>query len=447
MTHPPGASGETGSGRHRVVIVGSGFGGLFAAKFLRRAPVDVTLVDRTNHHVFQPLLYQVATGILSEGSIAPATRDVLKKHQNVTVELGEVVGFDLGAQLVDVVRPDGTESRLPYNSLIVAAGVTQSYFGHDEFADHAPGMKTLADALTHRQRILAAFESAEIADDLEEEREWLTFAVVGGGPTGVEIAGQIAEMARRTFRRDFRRIDPAGVRVVLFEGGDEILATFGDQLSDKGRRELERTGVEIRTSSIVTGVDDSGVVYRGPDGKTTRLETRTVIWAAGVQASPLAQTLADQSGATRDRAGRVEVQPDCTLPNHPEVFVIGDMMSLNGLPGVAEVAMQSGIHSARTIIHRLDGRTEPVPFVYRDLGSMAAISRRRAIVSFHGLRFWGFLGWIAWLFVHLLFLTGFKNRFAAVLSWFVSFLGHGRNERALVSFQRSQHLDRKRIEK
>jgi NADH:quinone reductase (non-electrogenic) len=421
------------SARHRVVIVGSGFGGLFAAKFLRRTPVDVTLVDRTNHHLFQPLLYQVATGILSEGKIAPATRTVLRKHENVRVELGEVTGFDLEHRTVAVVRPGGESAALAYDSLIVAAGVGQSYFGHDEFAEFAPGMKTLEDALAQRARIFGAFERAELEEDPDERRAWLTFAVVGGGPTGVEIAGQIAELARRALKRDFRRFDPAETRVVLFDGGKEILATFGDDLSRHGARELERTGVEIHTESIVTGVDENGVDVKGADGAVSRTAAKTVIWAAGVAASPLAKQLADASGAACDRAGRIEVLPDCTVPGHREVFAVGDMMALNDLPGVAEVAMQSGIHAARTIKKRLDGDTEPHPFKYRDLGSMAAVSRRRAIVSFHGLRVWGFLGWLMWLFVHLTFMTGFKNRFGAMLSWFSSFVGRGRAERALPS--------------
>lgn len=439
MTQRPGESREHASGKHRVVIVGSGFGGLFAAKFLRRAPVEVTLIDKTNHHVFQPLLYQVATGILSAGSVAPATRDILKKHQNVTVELGEVTRFDLDARTVAAVRPDGSESVIGYDSLIVAAGAGQSYFGHDEFAEHAPGMKTLADALDQRQRIFTAFEQAELEADAETRQQWLNFAVVGGGPTGVEIAGQIAEMSRRSLGLNFRRADPANVRVLLFEGGNEVLANFGDNLSRHAERELKKTGVETHTSSIVTGVDADGVDYKTPDGSTRRFDSKTVIWAAGVTASPLARLLAEATGAECDRAGRVEVLPDCTLPGHPEVFAIGDMVSLNNLPGVAEVAMQTGIHSARTIIHRLNGRTEAVPFEYRDLGSLAVISRRNAIVDMRGIKIWGFLGWLIWLFVHLAFLTGFKNRFAAVLSWSIAFLGHGRNERAIID--RQDHTD------
>jgi NADH dehydrogenase len=418
---------------HRVVIVGSGFGGLFAAKFLKRAPVEVTLVDRTNHHLFQPLLYHVATGILSAGEIAPATRDVLRKHDNVAVELGEVTGFDLEAKQVMVMRPGGRVATLPYDSLIVAAGVGGSYFGHDEFAEWAPGMKTLADALAQRERIFGAFELAELEDDPEVRKALLTFAVVGGGPTGVEIAGQIAELSRRALKRNFRRFDPSGVRVILFDGGKEILANFGDKLSGKATHELEQTGVEIHTGSIVTQVDADGVEVKGPDGKVTRYAAKTTIWAAGVQASPLAKMLADACGGECDRAGRINVLPDCSLPGHPEVFAVGDMMALNGLPGVAEVAMQTGIHAARTIKKRVAGGAEPQPFKYRDLGSMAAVSRRRAIVSFHGLRVSGWLGWLMWMFVHLTFMTGFKNRFTASLHWTMTFVGRGRGQRALIS--------------
>ena len=433
MGSPPGPT--RGSRRHRVLIVGAGFGGLFAAKFLRRAPVDVTVIDKTNHHVFQPLLYQVATGILSAGSIAPATRDVLKKHRNVTVQLGEVVGFDLEGRTAEVVRPDGTVTHVRYDSLIVAAGAGQSYFGHDEFAEFAPGMKTLADALDHRERIFKAFESAELETDPEVRQRWLNFAVVGGGPTGVEIAGQLAEMSRRSLGRNFRRADPTHARVLLFDGGPEVLANFGDNLSGHAERELTKTGVQIHTGCRVTGVDAEGVEYRGPDGAIGRFDAKTIIWAAGVTASPLARMLAEASGAESDRAGRVAVSPDCTLPGHPEVFAIGDMAALDNLPGVAEVAMQEGIHAARTIMHRLEGHTEPAPFVYRDMGSLAVISRWNAIVDLRGFKMWGPLGWVIWLFVHLLFLTGFKNRFAAVLSWSIAFLGHGRNERAIVNRQ------------
>ena len=417
--------------RHRVVVVGSGFGGLFAARFLRRAPVDVRLIDRTNHHLFQPLLYQVATGILSEGQIAPATRDVLRRQENLTVELGEVTGFDLEQRLVMTTRSEGRVDAVPYDSLVVAAGAGQSYFGHDEFRHFAPGIKTLADALELRMRIFGALERAELEEDPGLRAEWLTFVAVGGGPTGVEISGQIAELSRRALDRNFRRFDPRDIRVLLFDGGDEILASFGDRLSERGTRELRKTGVEIHTRSVVVGVDERGVDVKGADGTVTRYPGRTKIWAAGEAASPLARLLAEASGAGCDRAGRIEVQPDCSLPGHPDVFAVGDMMALDGLPGVAEVAMQTGIHAARTITRGLDGK-EAAPFRYRDLGSMAVISRRKAIVSFRGLRVSGFLGWLMWLVVHLTFMTGFKNRFLTLFYWLFSFVGRSRTERALL---------------
>jgi NADH dehydrogenase len=417
--------------RHRVVIVGAGFAGLFAARFLRRTAVDVTVIDRTNHHLFQPLLYQVATGILSDGEIAPAIRDILQGYRNVSVELGEVTGFDLEARAVTAVEPNGLVGSHPYDSLIVGAGGGQSYFGHDEYEEFAPGMKTLADALTQHAKIFGAFEMAELEPDPEKRKAWLTFVAVGGGPTGVEITGQIAELARRALKNNFRNFDPTTeTRVLLFEGGPEILAAFGDDLSGRATRELEDTGVEIHCRSIVTNIDADGVDVKGPDGEVTRYPAKTKIWAAGVAASPLAKLLADASGAEVDRAGRIQVLPDCTLPGHPEVFAVGDMMALNDLPGVAEVAMQTGIHAARTIHKRLDGKPTGA-FKYRDLGSMAAVSRRRAVVSFHGIRLSGFLGWIVWLFVHLTFMTGFKNRFTALIHWGLSFLGSGRGERAI----------------
>ncbi|MFZ0029841.1 MAG: NAD(P)/FAD-dependent oxidoreductase [Pseudolabrys sp.] len=422
-----------GTARHRVVIVGSGFGGLFAAKSLGRAPatIEVTLISRTNHHLFQPLLYQVATGILSEGQIAPATRDVLKKKRNVFVELAEVTGFDLKARHVTAVQPGGRKVTLSYDSLIVAAGVGQSYFGHDEYAEWAPGMKTLADALDQRARILGAFEMAELENDPDVRRAWLTFVVVGGGPTGVEIAGQIAELSRRALKHDFRRFDSGEVRVLLFEGGPEILATFGDKLSGIATRELEKIGVEICVNSIVAHIDADGVDVKGADGSVQHFAAKTKIWAAGVRASPLAKMLADATGAQCDRAGRIKVQPDCSLPGHPEVFVVGDMMNCNDLPGVAEVALQSGLHAAHVIRNRVRG-TKPTPWKYRDLGSMAAVDSRSAILSAHGVRLSGRIAWLMWLVVHITFMTGFKNRFTALIHWFLCFIGSSRLERAIV---------------
>ncbi|MGO9488656.1 MAG: NAD(P)/FAD-dependent oxidoreductase [Solirubrobacteraceae bacterium] len=424
---------------HRVVIVGGGFGGLFAAKFLRRVPVDVTVIDKTNHHTFQPLLYQLATGILSEGAVAPPLRQVLRKHRNVLVELADVTAFDLQARTVTAVRPMGPALTVPYDSLIVAAGAAGSYFGHDEFARFAPAMKTVDDALELRARIFGAFEMAELEEDPEAQRLWLTFAVIGAGPTGVEMAGQIAELSKRALKDNFRRIDPASARVLLFDGGNEPLATFGHNLCAKATKEIERVGVELRMHSRVTDVKPEGIVVQGADGEE-RVPCHTKVWSAGVQASPLGAMLADATGAGSDRAGHVEVLPDCTLPGHPEVFVIGDLMALNDLPGVAEVAMQSGIHASRTIKRRLEGDATAKPFVYRDLGSMATISRFRAVVSFKGIEVGGFIGWLMWAFVHLTFLTGFKNRWITLFRWLGAFVGNSRDERTITMHQVSARL-------
>jgi NADH:ubiquinone reductase (H+-translocating) len=424
---------------HRVIIVGGGFGGLFAARYLRRAPVQVTLIDRTNHHLFQPLLYQVATGLLSQGTVAPPLRETLRRHRNVQVELAEVTAIDVQARQVTAIRPDAQELVLDYDSLVVSAGAGQSYFGHDEFARWAPGMKTIDDALELRSRIFGAFELAETEPNEAARRAWLTFAVVGGGPTGVEIAGQIAELSRRALVGEFRTIDPRSSRVLLLEGGPEILATFGDRLSDKGRRELERIGVEIHTGSIVSEVDARSVVVKRKDGEE-RIDCMTKIWAAGVQASPLARLLAEATGATCDRAGRIEVLPDCTLPGHQEVFAVGDMMALDDLPGVAEVALQSGIHAAHAITRRVSGTGESKPFRYRDLGSMAAIGRFRCIVSFRGVRLSGFPGWVIWAFVHLTFLTGFGNRILTVFRWSFGLVGRQGSERTITVRQATARI-------
>lgn len=420
--------------KHRVVVIGAGFGGLFAARRLGRAPVDFTVIDRTNHHLFQPLLYQVATGILSEGDIAPPTRDVLRKAKNGRVLLGEVMSIDLGAREL-VVETVGRQSSIPYDSLIVATGASQSYFGRDDFAEHAPGMKTIDDALELRGRIFGAFEMAELDSEAERRDAWLTFAVVGAGPTGVELAGQIAELSRRALNRNYRSFDPAGARIILIEAGDRILAPFPESLQRRAARDLKRLGVEIRLGTRVTDLDADGLEVQLPDGSAIRIASRTKVWAAGVKASSLGAVLAEQSTATLDRSGRVEVLPDCSLPGHPEVFIVGDLMSLNGLPGVAEVAMQSGLHAAITIHKRLAGRTDPRVFKYRDLGTMATISRFRAIVSVGRLRIGGLLGWLTWLLIHIAFLTGFKNRFAAVANWTVAFLGRGRRQRVITQQQ------------
>ncbi len=415
--------------RHRVVVVGGGFGGLPACRYLGNLPVDVTLIDRRNHHLFQPLLYQVATGILSPGQIAPPLRHVLRKHKNVKVDLAEVDGFDLDRQVVLAKRLGLEPMEIPYDSLIVAAGAKQSYFGHDEFALVAPGMKTIDDALELRRRIFGAFEMAEIAIDAQDQREWLTVLVVGAGPTGVEVAGQIRELATRALSGDFRTFDPKSVRVVIVDGGAEPLATFGHDLSRAAARALGHLGVELRMRTRVTNVDALGVEVTTQDGTTERLAARTVVWAAGVQASPLAGKLAAACGAEVDGAGRIKVLPDLTLPGHPEVFAVGDMTSLDDLPGVAEVAMQGSLHAAHTIGRRLRGHEDAHAFTYRDLGSVATIGRFRAIFSWHGVRLSGFPAWVVWAFVHLAFLNGFSNRVTTLMRWIRWMGGRNRAER------------------
>ncbi len=413
--------------RHRVVIVGGGFGGLPAARRLGGRSVDVTLVDRRNHHLFQPLLYQTATGMLAPGQIAPALRHVLRRSKNVRVQLAEVDGFDLERRVVRATVAGSVAVEYPYDSLIVAAGVTQSYFGHEEFALFAPGMKTLDDALELRRRIYGAFEMAELVADPIEKARWLTFVIVGAGPTGVELAGQVRELATRSLRGEFRTFEASSVRVILVDAGREPLATFGDRLSGKAQKTLEHLGIELRMGAQVVGVDAAGVDVKGVEG-TSRIDARTAIWAAGVQASPLAGLLTDATGATVDRAGRIAVLPDLTLPGHPEVFAVGDMASIDDLPGVAEVAMQGGLHAANSVLRRLKG-ADVRPFHYRDLGSVATIGRFRAIVSVKGLRLSGFPGWMVWMFVHLAFLTGFGNRLTTMLKWLRSMVGRGRAER------------------
>ncbi|MGX6449554.1 NAD(P)/FAD-dependent oxidoreductase, partial [Patulibacter sp. S7RM1-6] len=420
--------------RHRVVIVGSGFGGLFAAKALDDADVDVTIVDRTNHHLFQPLLYQVATGILSEGDIAPPTRDILRHQENATVVLGDVTDVDTDAREV-VVDTFGHEARLPYDSLVVATGAQQSYFGHDEFALDAPGLKTIDDALELRGRIFGAFEMAERSKDPVARRAWTTFVVVGGGPTGVEMAGQIAELSHRSLGRNFRRIDPDEARVVLLDGGDTLLHPFPKRLQRSAAKTLRGLGVEIHQRTHVTGVDETGVDTDSDDPALRRIQARTKFWAAGVEASPLGRRLVAGTDAQVDRSGRVLVAPDCTVPGRPEVFVVGDLMKLGDLPGVAEVAMQSGRHAAETIRRRLAGDHAPRPLRYRDLGSMAAISRFSAVATVGPLKATGFVGWVMWLFVHLMFLTGFKNRISVLYSWIIAFVGRGRPQRTITAQQ------------
>ncbi|MCW2677950.1 MAG: dehydrogenase, FAD-containing subunit [Modestobacter sp.] len=427
------STGQTTGGRPRVVIVGSGFGGLFAAQRLRKAPVDVTLVAKTTHHLFQPLLYQVATGILSQGEIAPATREILRDQENTRVVLGEVSDIDLAARTVTSTVLGRTTVH-PYDELIVAAGAGQSYFGNDRFAEFAPGMKSIDDALELRGRIFGAFELAELATDPAEIDRLLTFVVVGAGPTGVEMAGQIAELARRTLHRDFTTIDPSSARVILLDAAPQVLPPFGP-LGQKAHKRLNEIGIEVQLGAMVTDVDADGIVVKDGDGHQRRIPAATKIWAAGVQASPLGKQLGDQSGAAVDRAGRISVQSDLTLPGHPEVHVVGDMISLNRLPGVAQVAIQGGRFAADAIMARLAGRSTAPEFHYRDKGSMATISRFSAVAQIGKLRLSGFIAWMMWLVVHLAYIVGFRSRVTTVLHWMVSFLGRGRSERVATQQQ------------
>jgi NADH dehydrogenase len=419
----------TGSGARRVVIVGGGFAGLFAVRMLARAPVQVTLVDRAEHHLFQPMLYQCATGTLSEGKIAAPLRQLLAKHSNVEFVIAEVTGIDADRQQVLARRPLGEQVEFGYDYLILAAGVRQSYFGHDEYAPIAPGMKTIEDAMKIRRRIFGAFEMAESAGDPAERSRWLTFALVGAGPTGVELAGQIREVATKTLRREYRHIKPEDARVLLFDGGQAPLAMFGPKLSALAARDLGKLGVELHMGSIVTHVDQGGLEVKDHDGTMTRYETWNVLWTAGVEAPPLAAAVARATGAQQDRAGRIVVGPDLSIAGHPEILVTGDVMSLDKLPGVAEVAMQTGLYAGRSIAHQARGQAFDKPFKYRDLGSAAYISRGKAVVSAFKMNFGGFLGWWVWLFIHIGFLTGYRNRVGAVLGWWFAFTRDLRRER------------------
>ena len=430
--------------RPRVVIIGSGFGGLFAAKGLARAPVDVTLISRTVSHLFQPLLYQATTGILSTGEIAPATRDILRRQRNATVLLAEVTGIDLATRTVTARKLGETITR-PYDYLIVAAGAGQSYFGNDRFAIYAPGMKTVDDALELRARIFGSLEMAELSDSDAERERLLTFIVVGAGPTGVEMAGQIAELTNDVLVRSFRRIDTRRARVILLDAVDRVLPQLDAKLSAAARRQLERTGVEVKLGAKVTDVDEDGVEVRYDDGRTERIRASCKVWAAGVQASKLGRILAEQSGAEVDAAGRVKVLPDLTIPGHPEVFVVGDMINLDKLPGVAQVAIQGGRYAARRIAGDLAGEPVTEPFRYLDKGSLAVISHFGAVADIRGLKLTGFVAWVVWLAVHLIYLVGFKNRLSTLLKWAITFLGRSRSERVTTEQQLVGRLARKQL--
>jgi NADH dehydrogenase len=427
-----------GDRAHRVVVVGGGFGGLQAVLKLRRAPVEVTLVDRRNFHLFQPLTYQVATGALSPGDIAYPLRAIFKRNPNVRIVMAEVAGFDLDNRRLRLRPAAGVPApeTIPYDTLVVAGGSQYSYFGHDEWREHAAEVKSLESALIVRNRLLSAFEAAEAEPDPERRTAWLTFVVVGAGPTGVEIAGQIGELARDTLRRDFRNIDPREGRILLVEAAERVLTTFAPSLSDTAKRSLEKLGVTVLVRSMVVGIDPEGVMIED-EGRQERIASRTVIWAAGVTASGLASELAELTGAEPDRAGRVTVAPNLTLPGHPEVFAFGDMVRVRSadgtpvvFPGVAPVAMQQGRYVARVVRNRLDSRSTP-PFRYRDKGNLATIGRGAAVAEIKGLKLSGLIAWLTWLLVHLWYLVGFQNRVIVFIRWTFSFVTHGRGARII----------------
>jgi len=415
----------------RVVIIGGGFGGLDAARAFDGADVQVTLIDRHNYHVFQPLLYQVATAALSPGDIASPIRWVLRKQKNVEVQLAEARAIDWSKREVALDR-----GSIAYDYLIVASGATHAYFGHPEWASRAPGLKTLDDALEIRRRVLLAFEAAERESDPDRQRRLLTFAIVGAGPTGVELAGALAEIARQSLPQDFRRIRPESARIVLLEGGPHLLATFPEPLRVSARRDLERLGVEVHTDSIVTGVDDDGVAWRAARSPgylaegSEHLSAETVLWAAGVAASPLVQSL----GVPLDRAGRIAPEPTLAVRGRPEIFVVGDVCVLqqdgSPLPGVAQVAMQQGAHAAQNVLRSIAGKPLE-PFHYRNYGNMATIGRGSAVADIRGIKASGFLAWLFWLFLHIFWLIGFRNRFVVMTEWAWAYFTYQRRVRLI----------------
>jgi NADH:ubiquinone reductase (H+-translocating) len=419
----------TSSSRPRVVIIGGGFGGVRATKALEHSPAEITLIDRTNHHLFQPLLYQVATGVLSAGQIAPALRGMFRRQKNVRVLLGDVSEIDLEQRTVRMIA-DKTNV-IPYDTLIVATGATHSYFGHEEWEKIAPGMKSLDDAGRVRSRILGAFEIAEQQSDPAERQAWLTFAVVGAGPTGVELAGQIALLAHRVLRGEYREIDPSTAQVLLFDATASVLGTFPASLSEHAAADLRRLGVDVELRAPVTEIDANGLTI-GSDGDSRHIHAKTVIWAAGVKASELAEGLANGTGAELDRAGRVHVEPDLSLRGHPEVFAIGDMVTIPGVPGTAQPAIQEGKYVAKVVHARLTHRPAPAPFKYRDLGMIAAIGRNSAVADLFGhIRIAGPVAFLIWGVVHLGYLVGWGNRYEAVARWLWTILARNRRERLI----------------
>ncbi|MFZ2174363.1 MAG: NAD(P)/FAD-dependent oxidoreductase [Rhodococcus sp. (in: high G+C Gram-positive bacteria)] len=425
----------TSAARPRVVIVGGGFGGVYAARRLRDVDADITLLDRGTSHVFQPLLYQCATGLLSQGEITTPLRHLLRKQANTHVVLGEARSLDADRRVLTASRFDGSAFDLPYDYLVVAAGMRQAYHGHDEYIEWAPGMKTLDDALAIRRKLISAFEIAESLPTPEERSPWLTFAVAGGGPTGVELAGQIRELAVRALAHEFQSIDPREARVLLFHGADRVLPAFAPKLSAAAQRTLDKVGVETHLGVHVTDVCETGIETTAKDEARTktRYEARTVLWTAGVEAVPFAAELAKALATEQSEGGRIAVEPDLTVPGFPNVWVVGDLMSLDGLPGVAEVAMQGGRHAGARIAATIEGGApDRTPFRYRDLGSAAYIARRHAIVQAGPLRMSGTLGWVAWGVIHIAFLATNRNRVGTMLNWAATLASGSRGERAIV---------------
>jgi NADH dehydrogenase len=425
--------------KKKVVVIGGGFAGLWAVRRLAGVPVDITLIDRSNHHLFQPLLYQVATAGLAAPSIAAPLRFILRGQDNVTVLMGEVSGIDVVARRVSVA-----DRTVDYDYLLVASGSTHAYFGRDQWAEYAPGLKTLDDAFLIRRRVLSAFERAEAATSTAEADEWLTFAVIGGGPTGVELAGTLAEIARHTLARDFRHIDPRSARVLLVEAGPRVLSTFTETLSDKARAQLTKLGVEVRTGAPVTDLGD-GFLFIGGE----RVAARTILWAAGVAASPLGKHLVDAGSALLDRAGRVRVAPDLSLPTRPEIFVAGDLASIDQdgkpVPGVAPAAKQMGACAARNIEARIAGRATR-PFHYRDFGSLATIGRHSAIAQLPNLRLSGIFAWWIWLLLHIYFLIGFRSRLIVLINWAWAYFTYARGARIILGIQKEDQVDGRKKE-
>lgn len=417
---------------HRVMILGGGFGGLYAARALRRAPVEVTLVDRRNFHLFQPLLYQVATGSLSPGEICAPLRSILSRQKNARVLMGEVSDLDPHAR--KVMLSDG--GVYEYDSMIVATGSQSSYFGHDEWRKRAPSLKSVEEATAIRHKILYAFEAAERETVLERRHAWLTFVIVGGGATGVELAGALGEIARETLKHDFRAIDPKDARILILDGAPRLLTTFPEDLSAAAEKSLLQLGVRVRTGMFVTEIDEEGVSFRKPDGGVDRLAAKTVLWAGGVHVDGFGQRLAERAGAQRDRGGRLKVNPDLTLPGYPEIYVVGDLAESLGpdgkpLPGVAQVAMQGGAYAAHAIVARVNGRRALPPFHYFDKGELAVIGRAAAVARIFGTHLHGLPAWLVWLFVHIMYLVQFQSRILVFIQWGFLYLTFSRGARLI----------------